>query len=118
MKPHQLLAAVLLFFISFTSVLSQPKGGFDFFANKTNSYGLEETGYYGRLTHYDNGQKTGTSNQTYADVNWNYWVKGGLGFGIEAYANWSGSHPNNNNDFLNRQWTISPSVSYGKTLTD
>ena len=119
MKPNQLLVAILVLLFPFCSVFSQDKvGGFEFFAKKRNSYALEETGYYGRMTNYDNGQKVGHSNRTYADVNWNYWLGGGLGIGLEAYGNWSGSHPTNNNDFLNRNWTLTPSVSYGKTLTD
>src|SRR6185503_12174229 len=119
MKLQQLLFAVLFTILPLSLIFGQNKTtNFDFFAKRQNSYTLQQTGYYGRMTLFDNDQKYGHFNSTWADVDWNHWVGGGLGLGLKASASWSGTHPLTNNEQLNRSWSISPQLSYGKTLTD
>src|SRR6476620_10919752 len=107
MKHLQLLPITAFLLLSLTDAQSQNNGkpGFDFFAKKINSYNLEQTGYYGRMNVFDNGQKIGHTNGTWVDVDWNHWFGGGLGAGLDVYANWSGNHYTS--EQRTRYWTIS-----------
>lgn len=121
-KLRFLLLTVMAFFISMSFIFSQGTIGkdanFDFFAPNKISYKLQQTGYYGQMTIYDNGQKTGTSNDTYIDVKGTWWLGKGFGAGLGVEGDWSGTHSTNNNDYLTRTWEISPSLSYGKMLSN
>jgi len=120
MKPLRLLlltAILILTSIVFVSGQVGKNADFDFFAPRKTSYRLQQTGYYGQMSVYDNGQKTRTTNDTYIDVKGTYWLGKGFGAGLGVEADWAGSHPTNS-DILSRTWTIEPSVSYGKMLND
>jgi hypothetical protein len=118
MKPLHLLLIPALLFLSVTLSGQNTKStGFDFFAKGQNSYSIREMGYWGQVKIEDNGVDHGHSNDTYIDIDWRHWLGNGFGAGLKIYSDWSGTHPNNS-DQLSRTWTISPNISYGKTLTD
>ena len=125
MKPlHLLLASAILFLCLNSNAQSLGLGGldnkstgFDFFGKGMNTYTIHQTGYYGRMAVSDNGVDHGHSNETYIDVDWKHWFGKGLGLGLKLDADWSGDHYNGV-DNLSREWTIGPSLSYGKTVSN
>jgi hypothetical protein len=122
MKPLNRLLVTLSLLLVVLIVSGQDKTGtkatsVDFFSKGENSYPSREVAYYGSMKTFFNGQSTGRSNSTYLDLQCNHWFGGGLGAGLSIDANWLGSH-NNGTHRLTRNWTISPCISYGKTLND
>jgi len=121
-KLRFLLLTVIALLTSIGFIFGQSSttndAGFDFFAPRKISYRLQQTGYYGQMTIYDNGQKSKTYNDTYIDVKGTWWLGKGLGAGLGVEGDWSGTHYTNNNDDLTRKWEISPSLSYGKMLSN
>ena len=116
MKPlHFPLTTFFVACLYFTGA-TQGSHNFDFFGKGENSYTLQQTGYYGRMVNYSNDTRLGHSNLTTIDVDWNHWFGGGLGAGISLDGSWSGNHFTY--EQLNRNWTIAPNLSYGKTLNN
>jgi hypothetical protein len=121
MKSLRLLLAPAILFVNAPFVFAQDtvtkkKFDPDLFARTKNSYTLMQTGYYNRFKSFVNGQETSHSNSLGVNLEWNRWLGGGLGVGLNLDASWSGFHTAN--DQLTRNWTITPTVSYGKKLSE
>lgn len=111
-------------FLSFIFVYGQNDGAkkvntsyADPFSNGKYSFTFRENIFYGAYKTKADGIEVNKSNRLSMDFGVNRWFKGGWAVGLRFNGDWSGDHPGDIDD-LYRSWTVSPSLSYGKELSN
>ena len=89
--------------------------GYTPFARGNWQYLLRRNAGYSYMKYSQNGQKLGHQNSLGFNLGANYFVKQGLGVGLELDAMWQGSHYTTDN--TSSRWMVYGDIMYGRPLS-